>query len=162
MRDPEARRSRICVQEREARPRSSHYVVGDVVVRLSAILNKDRVTHCVPVDVPFDSEVLDAVESRAAIVAAHDYVVFYVGFGHFANHMEMDGVLSELESLTNIFKLNVLDPSNDSLVAWGVEHYMGSILFLNRCLRVASVDNVAGHKADFCSHCQDIVFCCIV
>ena len=78
MRDPEASWSRVCVQEREAAPRSSHYVVGDVVVRLSAILNKDRMTQCVPVDVPLDSEVLDAVEGRATIVAAHDYVVFHV------------------------------------------------------------------------------------
>ena len=162
MRDPEASWSRVCVQEREAAPRSSHYVVGDVVVRLSAILNKDRMTQCVPVDVPLDSEVLDAVEGRATIVAAHDYVVFHVGLGHFANHMVMDGVLSEHESLANIFKLHVLDPSNDGLVAWGVKHYMCSKLVLSRCLRIASVDNVAGHKADFCSHCQDIGSCFII
>ena len=67
-----------------------------------AILNKDRVTQRVPVDVPLNSEILDAVESRAAIVAAHDYVVLHVRLGHCANHMVVDGAASEHEGLAHV------------------------------------------------------------
>ena len=69
----------------------------------------------------------------------------------------MNGIFSEQEGLANVLKLQVLDPADDLLVAWGMDHDMSTKLISSRGLRVTPVDNVSRHKANFGSHFQHII-----
>ena len=85
-------------------------------------------THRVPVAIALYSEIFDTVDGCASIVATHNSVVSHVRLGDAANHVVMNGVLSEQEGLANVIKLQVLDSANDCLVTRGVQHDMGSKL----------------------------------
>ena len=69
----------------------------------------------------------------------------------------MNGIFSEQEGLTNVLKLQVLDPADDLLVTWGVDHDMSAKLISSRGLRVTPEDNVTRHKANLGSHFQPII-----
>jgi len=43
------------------------------------------------------------------------------------DHMEVNGVSSELESLAYIVKLTVFDDTNTGFITWGVDHDMGTV-----------------------------------
>ena len=63
--------------------------------------------------------------------------------------MEVDGVPSELEGLTNICQFSVGDTANRCFVAWRVKHDCGTVLVVLGCLWVSLVLDVSSQKTDF-------------
>lgn len=73
-------------------------------------------THGIVSYVVNDLEVVHSMEGHSAIVSLMDGIVASIRLVHCADHVEMDRVATQLESLADIRELDVLNPSNDGLV----------------------------------------------
>lgn len=112
--------------------------------------------HGVIGNVLFDSEVVHTVNGDSSVVGLMDGVALNVGLVHGSNHMEMERVSTELESLTDIGKLNVLNATNARLITWGVNHDVGAVFVSVGGFGVTSVHNVSGEETNFGSHLNGI------
>ena len=128
MRDPEVAWGLVSVKKRERWPGTGDNIVCNHVVCLCRIFDEYRVTSGIPVHVAVDKQVLDTMDCSTAIVTSHDNVVLDVRLADMTNHVEVNWVLSKQECLTNIFKLQILDSSDDRLISWRVQHNMSTEL----------------------------------
>ena len=143
MSDPEVSRSLISVQKGPGLLCASDHIICDVVFSFCTILDKDCVSHCIPVTITLDSQILDTVNSCATIIAAHHCVVSDIRLGYASNHMIMDWILSKKECLSYVVQLQVLNTSNYRFVTWRVKHDMGSELVSSRGFWVSTVDYIS-------------------
>jgi hypothetical protein len=131
MSDPEASWCHVSVKKTERSMNLDNEIVLDQVLCLCCIFNKEGVSHCVVSEVLLNSEVVYSVESNGSVISSGNGVPNNVGVVHSSNHMEMDGVSTELESLTDILKLDVTNFSYKRFITRGVEHDLGSILIFS-------------------------------
>lgn len=73
------------------------------------------------------------------------------------NHVEMNGVATNLERLSNISQLNVLKASHERVVAFRMKEYSSTVLILCGCLWITSELDISGQKCDFCTHINKVV-----
>ena len=74
----------------------------------------------VVVDVPLDSQVVDSMDGSASVEGVVYSIASDIGLGDLSNHMEVDWVAANLERLPYIKELHVFEPSNNSLITWGM------------------------------------------
>ena len=82
------------------------------VLGFCSIFNEECVTHGVEGKVIDDPQVVHSMNGHCSVVSVMNRVMSDIRFVHNANHVEVDGVAAELESLTNISQLNILNSSN--------------------------------------------------
>ncbi len=75
-----------------------------------------------------------------------------VRLSHCADQMEVNGVPTELEPLTYIEELDVLDSSNDSLTAVSMNNHVSTVLVDKRSLWISLDENVSCEQPDLSSH----------
>ena len=75
-------------------------------------------THCVVSYISLNCQIVDSMQCACSIVGMMDCIVFNIGFGYSADHMEMERISSKLECLTDLCELNILDSSLNRLVSW--------------------------------------------
>ena len=75
-----------------------------------------------------DLEVVDAVERCASIEGLMNRVFPDVRLLNVTDHMEMDGVSTKHERLSNVRELTVLNSADDRLIAWRVQHDLSTVL----------------------------------
>jgi hypothetical protein len=102
------------------------------------------VAHSIVSYVVNDLEVMNSMEGHSAIVSLVNSVVASVGLVDGTNHMEMNGVATQLESLSDVSELNVLNSADNGLISGRVEHDVSTEHILVGCFRVSSVDNISG------------------
>ena len=61
-------------------------------------------------------EIVHTVNSHGTVVRLMNGIVAHVRLVHGANHVEMDGVSSELEGLTDVSELDVLNATDDGFI----------------------------------------------
>ena len=69
-------------------------------------------THGVEGEIIDDPQVVNSMNGHCSIVSVMDRVMSDIRFVDSANHVEVDGVAAELESLPHISEFNVLNSSN--------------------------------------------------
>jgi len=126
--------------------------VYDIVLGLYGVFDEDRVAHGVVGYVVFNAQVVNAMNSDCPIESVMDSIVPDVGRLYCSNHVEMNRVGAQNESLTDIGKLNTVDSSSSRLVFGRVHDYDSSVLVCFRGLRIALVLDIAGQKTDFSAH----------
>ena len=115
-------------------------VVADRVEALRAVLGEDGVPPRVEDHVVLDEEVVDAMDRDAAVEGVVDRAVPDVAQGDVADHVEVDGVLAELEALPRVPDLDVAQLAQERVVhrvGLGAEHDLGPELLRLRELVVA-------------------------
>ena len=75
VRDPDAGRGLIGVEETPGAPHVNNEIVFDQVLSLSGIFNEDCVAHGVVGDVVLDAQVVDAMDGHSSIESVMDGVV---------------------------------------------------------------------------------------
>jgi hypothetical protein len=156
MSDPEVTRCSVSVEEREGRIGSCDYVVSNVIFGFIGILHEDCVSHAVPVTVPFNSQIVDAMNSRSSVETVHQSISSHIRFGDSTDLMVMDRVSAIHEGLANMGELQVFDSANGSIVFRGGKHYSGTELIVRRCFWVTPEHNISVHEAYFSSNSQSI------
>ncbi len=157
--DPETCWGLVGVEERERLLSLDSKIVLQQVVCLNAILNEERVAHCVIGNVVCHSQVPDMMNCNSSVVSVVDRVSVYIGVVDCANHVEVDGISSKLERLANILKLDVLDSSDQRLVSVRAKHDVSTVLIINGGRRVASEHNVSCKQADLGAHFDEVTVC---
>lgn len=152
MSDPERTRGLIGVEQGPTAFGLDDKVILQSVLGLGSVLNEDGVAHGIVSDVVLDLEVVDSMEGDSTIISLMDRVVTSVGLVNGTNHMEMNGIATQLESLTDIGKLNVLDSANNRFITRRMEHNVSTKHIPVRSLRITSVDDVSGKETNFSSH----------
>jgi hypothetical protein len=117
MSDPETSRRLISVEERPTTLCLNNQVILDQILSLSSVFNKDSVAHGIVGNVIDDLEIVHSMESDGTIVSLMDSVIPGIGLVNCSNHMEMNGVATQLESLTHICEFNVFNLANDRLIS---------------------------------------------
>lgn len=69
----------------------------------------------------------------------------------------MNGVTTDLESLSNVSEFNVLKTSYQGVIALRMKEYGCSILVLRRSLRVTSELDIPRQEPDLCTHINKVV-----
>jgi len=69
-----------------------------------------------------------------------------------SDHVEVDGIPAEFESLANVFHFDVTDATNARLITWRVDHNVSAILVYARSFGITAVKNVAGEESNFSLH----------
>jgi hypothetical protein len=95
------------------------------------------VTHGVIGDVSNDPEVANTVDGTGTVERLVNGVASDVRHCDRPNKMEVDWVPSELEGLTNVEELNVLNTGDDCLAAVSMHDHVSTVLVNKRRLRVA-------------------------
>ena len=75
---------------------------------------------------------------------------------HSANHMEMNGIRTQNESLTHIEELDAVDSGGCGLIARGVHNDDGAVLVVGRGLRITLVLDVSREKTHLSAHLKEI------
>jgi len=75
------------------------------------------VAHCVVSYIILHAQVMNAVNCDSSVESMMDGVVAHVRRMHSTDHVEMDGIATENESLTHSRELNTIDSSRGSLIA---------------------------------------------
>ena len=70
--------------------------------------------------------------------------------------MEMDRIPAKFKCLAEIKELSVQDTANTGFILWIMDHNMGSIKILCRCLRIALVFDSPCEQPNFRSHLDEI------
>ena len=96
------------------------------VLGFSSIFNEEGMSHRVEGEVIDDPQVVHSMYGHCSVVTMMNRVMSRIRFVHSSNHVEVDRVAPELESLANISQLNVLNSSNDRFISFAVDHYMCS------------------------------------
>mmetsp|Transcript_18719 Transcript_18719/g.38307 ORF Transcript_18719/g.38307 Transcript_18719/m.38307 type:complete len:325 (+) Transcript_18719:9818-10792(+) len=105
-------------QERPYRTDDANEVADDVVSDLCAVLQEHSVASSVMHDIPVDPEVVGAVHSDRSIKRMVNRAVLDVAHGHGTNHMEVYGVLPQLQPLSRPPNLDLRQP-HEHLVLFG-------------------------------------------
>ena len=150
--DPEGGRRLISVQKRPRSARIHNQIVLNQLVSFSCIFNENCVAHIQIGDVVLDGQVVHAVNCHRTIVGVMNCVVSHVRFSHRANHVEVDGVATKLESLATVEEFSVLDAANRRLVPGRMNHNVRSVLILRRSFRISLEFQISSQKTNFCSH----------
>ena len=99
-----------CLISVEPTPRSlgSHYkILFNNVVSLDSIFNEDVMTLNIVNKVLLHSQVAGSMEGQGSIETLMDSVTLDVRVVDISNHVEMDGVPSKLEALSDIEELDI-------------------------------------------------------
>jgi hypothetical protein len=144
MSDPETSRRLISVEEGPTTLSLNDQVVFNQILGLSSVLNENSVAHSIVGYIVDDLEVVHSMKSNGTIVSLMDGVVPSIGLVNGTDHMEMNRVATQLESLTHICEFNILNLSNDRLISRGVKHDVSTEHVLVGSLRVTSEHNVSG------------------
>ena len=83
---------------------------------------------------------MNTVNSDSTVISLVNSVSSDVGLVNSTNHMEMKGIASKFESLTDISQFNVFNASNAGLITRGIEHDVSTILVSLRSFRISSVN----------------------
>jgi len=92
-------------------------IILNQILGLCSILDEDRMAHSVVRYVVLDLEVVNSVESDGTVVRLVDGIIAHVGLVHSSNHVEMDWISSQLEGLSDICELTVLNATDDRFIA---------------------------------------------
>ena len=76
---------------------------------------------------------------------------------HGTNHVEMDWVTAQDESLSDVVKLDTIDTSGCSLIARGVHDNDGTILVVCRRLLISLVLHISREKSNFGTHLNEVI-----
>jgi len=114
--DPDGGRGLIGVKERPGATDIEDQVILNEVLALNGIFNEDSVTHSVIGNVVLDTEVVNAVNGDSSVERVMDSVVTHVRLVDSSNHMEMNGVRSKDESLTDHGQLNGVNTALSGLI----------------------------------------------
>ena len=112
--DPERRGSLIDDQKTPGLSGVHDKIVLDRVVGFSSIFNKYCVPHGFVDHIVLEFQVVDAVDGDASIEGLVNSVLSDVGTIHITGHVEMNRVPTQLESLSNIRELDILDPTRNA------------------------------------------------
>lgn len=74
-------------------------------------------THGIVGDVVLNREVVDSVQCDSSVVGLMDGITLGVRVVDCSNHMEMNGVTTKLEGLTDVSEFTVFDFTNQRLVS---------------------------------------------
>jgi hypothetical protein len=85
------------------------------------------VSHFFVNDVLLKKQLIDSVDGDGSVESIVDRIVLDVRTFHITSKMEVNWITTELESLTNISELDVLDPSSNLTLTIS-KHDMCSIL----------------------------------
>lgn len=141
--NPETSWSLISIKKTPTALGLNDQVVLNQILGLCSILDEDAMAHSVVRYVVLDFEVVNSVDGDSTVVRLVDGIVAHVGLVHSSNHVEMDWISSQLEGLTDIGELTVLNATDDRFIARRVQHNVSAKLVCGRCLRVTSVLDVA-------------------
>jgi hypothetical protein len=122
---------------------TDNQVMVNYILCLDSIFNEDGMTHSIVDDVVHDVEVADSMDSHCSVVSLVDCITFYERFGNCSNNMEMDWVSAEFESLADVVKFRVKDPSNARFIFGVMDHDMRAVLVFSRRLRVSLVLHIS-------------------
>ena len=100
--DPEACGCLISIEETPGTTNINHQIIFNQVLRLSCILNKDRVAHGVVDNIVLDSEEVDTVDCHCSVECVVNGIVPHIRAVHSANHVEVNGVAAKDERLADI------------------------------------------------------------
>jgi hypothetical protein len=71
---------------------------------------------------------------------------------HSADHMEMNSIATDLETLANLSHFNVFNSTSERIITVRMQKDVGTILVKQRSLRVTSELYVSGQETNFSSH----------
>jgi len=117
MSDPETSWGLISVEQRPTSLGLHNQVAFDQVVGFGGIFNENGVTHRVVRNVVLNGEIVDSVECDSSVVSLMDGVTLSIRVVDCADHMEMNGVTTKLEGLTDIGEFTVFNFTNQRLVS---------------------------------------------
>lgn len=86
------------------------------------------------------------------IVSVMHRVVAYIRFRNSSDHMEMDGVTTQLERLSAVEEFSVLNAAHRGFIPGRVNHNVCSILVLRRSFRVSLEFQISRQKTHFSPH----------
>jgi len=110
------------------------------------------VAHSVEGNIVLDLKVVHAVSGDGTIVRVMNSIALDKRAMHSANHVEVNGVAAELEGLTGLSELDVVDTSLRTLITWRVNNNVRAEQVLLRVSGVPSEHHVSGEETDFCLH----------
>jgi len=128
--DPDASRCLISVEKRPTSFGHDNEIVCDVILLLNSILNEDVVTLGVVNHIVRNPQVVSSMHCESSIERSVGCETFAVRFVHSSNHVEMNGISANFESLTDFIKFNVLQTSNEGVISFRMKEYGGTIFIL--------------------------------
>jgi len=126
--DPETTGRSIGVEETPRSLSHRNKVSMNLVVSLNCVLDEDIVTHSVVDDIVSNSEIACTVHGEGSVETGIDGVSNDVGLVHVTDHMEMDGISTQLESLSHVAELNIAQASLERVITDGMEEDSCSVL----------------------------------
>lgn len=89
-----------------------HQIAIDVIFGFSSIFYKNGVAHGIIAHIFEHSEIVDSMNSDGPVVSVIDGVATDVRLVHSANHMVMQRISTQFESLAHIFHFKILNATN--------------------------------------------------
>jgi hypothetical protein len=87
-------------------------VIFNQIFSLSRILDEDSVAHGVIGNIVLNSQVVNSMNSDGSVVSVVNGVIPDVRVVNCSNHVEMDRVSSQLEGLSNLLELSILNSTS--------------------------------------------------
>mmetsp|Transcript_468 Transcript_468/g.710 ORF Transcript_468/g.710 Transcript_468/m.710 type:complete len:709 (+) Transcript_468:3585-5711(+) len=150
--DPNGGRGLIGVEQRPGAAHVKDQVTLNQVLALDSIFDEDGVAHGVIGDVVLDTQVVDTVDGSRAVERVVDGVVAHVGLVHGTNHVEVNRVGAQDESLADHGQLNAINTANSGLIARRVADDNSTVLVVRGVLGVTLELDVTGEKTDLSAH----------
>jgi len=156
--DPEASRGLIGVEQTPRAANVKYQVVFDIVLGLDGVFDENCVAHSTVGYIVLNAQVVNAVNSDGSVVGVMDCIISNVRRLDCSNHMEMDRVGAQNESLTNIEQFNVVDSCSGRLVGGRMHNNNSTILICFRGHRLALIFDIASQKTNLSSHFNKITW----
>jgi len=149
--DPETSGGLIGVQERFRGSGVDDEVVFDDVVGFNTIFNEDSVSLNPVSNVLLDSQEVDTVDSDGSVVGVMDGVTNNKRLNDVTDQMVMDGISTQIVSLTGLSNFSVRDSGNGGIITWGEGHDVATV-FVGFGARITLNDDVSGDHGNLSSH----------
>jgi len=155
--DPDASRCLISVEQWPTPLCLHDKVLVDIVLLLDSIFNEDCMALHIIRNIVHETKVVSSMNSESSVETGMSSKSLAVRLVNSTNHMEMDSVSSDLESLSDIMKLNVIESCNKWVITLGVKEENSTILVLWWIVWATLIFDVSCEKTDFGSHVNEVI-----
>jgi hypothetical protein len=110
------------------------------------------VTHSIISYIILDLEIVNSMQCYSTIVSLMDCITPHVGLVNGSNHVEMNGITTELERLTDVCKLNIFYFPHYRFITRRVKHNVSTKHVSCRSFWVTPIDYITSEKSNLTSH----------